>query len=52
MVEVSDSTLDFDRGPKLQMYARGGVPEYWILNPIAGELERHRGPRADGTYAA
>ncbi len=38
-VEVlSPSTAASDRGRKLQMYARYGVPEYWIVDP-AGRLE-------------
>ena len=32
VMEVSDSTLAFDRGPNLRLYARNGVPEYWIIN--------------------
>lgn len=39
-VEVlSPSTAANDRGRKLQMFARYGVPEYWIVDPDAGRLE-------------
>jgi Uma2 family endonuclease len=31
-VEVSDSTLSFDRKRKMPLYAAAGVPELWILN--------------------
>ena len=50
--EVADSSLDYDRETKLEIYARGGVVEYWILNVRDGEIEVHTQPRADGTYAS
>jgi len=31
-VEVSDTTLEHDAWTKLDLYARAGVPEYWILD--------------------
>jgi len=30
VIEVSDSSIQYDRGPKLQVYARHGVREVWI----------------------
>jgi Uma2 family endonuclease len=47
VVEVSDSSLAFDRGPKLAMYARAGIGEYWILNLVDRRLEVHRRPLAE-----
>ena len=42
-VEVlSRSTEVRDRGRKMQMFARFGVPEYWIVDPVANTLEVHR----------
>lgn len=32
IVEVSDSTLTFDREVKLPLYARAGIPEAWIVD--------------------
>lgn len=49
LVEVSDTTLAYDRGRKRDLYARNGVPEYWILDLAAGALEIHRAP-ATGRY--
>jgi Uma2 family endonuclease len=39
-VEVlSPGTLRNDRGRKMQMFVRYGVPEYWILDPFARTIE-------------
>ena len=32
LVEVSGSTLDYDRDVKRSLYARAGLPEVWIVN--------------------
>lgn len=45
-VEVSVTTLAKDLGPKLRMYARAGVPEYWVVVPADGYLLRHTEPAA------
>jgi Uma2 family endonuclease len=44
VVEVSDTTLAFDRGRKSALYARAGIPEYWIVNLVDRILEVHRDP--------
>ena len=47
LIEVSDTTLSYDRNVKLPLYARSGIPEVWILD-LTGELvERHTGPSGD-----
>ena len=46
-VEVSNTSLEFDRKVKLALYARGGIPEVWIVNLAAEEVEVHRSPAAD-----
>ena len=38
LVEVADSSLEFDLGEKLARYAAAGIPEVWIANLRAGEL--------------
>lgn len=48
VVEVSESTLPYDRGPKLAAYARNGIPEYWIVNLEESVVEVHRQPGPDG----
>ena len=48
LVEVADSSLAYDRGPKLALYARHGVPEVWIVDLVGRALEVCREPGADG----
>jgi Uma2 family endonuclease len=38
---VSPSTARIDRGAKLQLYARHGVPYYWIVDPDARRIEAY-----------
>jgi Uma2 family endonuclease len=51
VVEVADSTLEFDREAKGVLYARYNLPEYWIMNLREQVLEVYREPR-DGQYAS
>ncbi|MBV9848072.1 MAG: Uma2 family endonuclease [Armatimonadetes bacterium] len=48
LVEVSDSTLRTDQTVKMRLYARGGVPEYWIVNIRELVLEVYRQPSPEG----
>lgn len=47
LVEVAESSLAFDRHHKGSLYARAGVPDYWIINLVDGTLEVHRAPVPD-----
>jgi Uma2 family endonuclease len=47
VVEVSETTLWYDRNRKSHIYAAGGLQEYWILNVIDHQLEVYRDPVAD-----
>jgi Uma2 family endonuclease len=47
VVEISDSSLDFDRSDKASLYASAGIADYWIVNLIDRRLEVHRRPVAD-----
>ena len=49
-VEVSDSSLVKDRGPKLVSYAQGFIAEYWIVNIVNRQLEVYRRPLPAGIY--
>ena len=46
-VEVANTSLDYDRKVKLALYARSGIPEVWIVNLAANEVEVYRSPVAD-----
>ena len=45
IVEVSDSSLEEDRGDKLQCYAAARIPCYWIINLRANIIEVYTLPR-------
>ena len=38
---LSPSTAAFDRDRKMRMFARYGVPGYWIVDPVVLEIEIH-----------
>ena len=48
VVEVSDVSLRRDRSIKQRLYARHGIPEYWILALPDARLEVYRDPTATG----
>lgn len=50
-VEVGVTTLRVDRRAKARLYAEAGVPEYWIVNPVARQIEVRREP-AGSDYAS
>lgn len=49
VIEVSDSTLEYDRQIKAPMYARAGVAEVWIVN-LADELIETYADATGGEY--
>lgn len=53
VVEVSDSTYEFDRTIKAALYARAGIREYWavdVRNSSAPRLLVHLEPHETGYY--
>ena len=48
-IEVSDSTLRYDRLTKTLLYAEYGVPEVWVINVKKNLLEVYRNPQ-NGKY--
>ncbi|MEG4814030.1 Uma2 family endonuclease [Microcoleus sp. K5-D4] len=53
VIEVSDSTLKYDRITKLSLYAETGISNYWIFNLVDNELEMHSEPyrKQNGSYS-
>jgi Uma2 family endonuclease len=49
LVEVSETTLRFDRTIKSSLYARSGIADYWIVNLVDQQLEVHRNPVPDSS---
>lgn len=47
LLEVSDTSYDYDKEIKRSLYAQAGVPEYWIVNLEKGEVEAYSGPVGD-----
>jgi Uma2 family endonuclease len=47
IVELSESTLAYDRSRKASLYARAGIADYWIVNLVNNQLEVRRDPRPD-----
>ena len=50
VIEVADTSLRYDRTVKLRLYARAGIPEYWIVDANTETLEIYRSP-SGGRYA-
>lgn len=44
LIEVADSSLDYDRGEKSALYAEAGIKDYWIVNLIDSQIEGYRDP--------
>ncbi len=50
VIEVCDSTLEFDRLGKGRGYAREGILVYWIVNVADRQIEVYTGPTPTGGY--
>ena len=51
IIEVSDSTVAYDRNVKLPKYAQAGVPEVWLANLPHGFIDKFVDPdTATGRY--
>ena len=46
MVEVADTTLQFDLTVKALLYARAGIEDYWVLDLNGRRMIVHRNPVA------
>jgi len=50
VIEVADTTLDYDLSVKAGLYARAAIPEYWVLNLRERKLHVFR-LSSGGNYA-
>ncbi len=51
VIEVAGESLRLDRHSKAALYARAGIPEYWIVNLADATIEVHREPDPpNGSY--
>ncbi|HEX5272636.1 MAG TPA: Uma2 family endonuclease [Gemmataceae bacterium] len=50
VIEVADSSFDFDTNQKRLLYARAGIREYWVVDINGRRLLVYRDPQA-GDYA-
>ena len=51
VVEISDTTVRYDRIVKASLYARAGIPEYWVVDVPQKRLIVHRAP-SNGEYTS
>ena len=49
LIEVSDSTVSYDRSTKIRLYAEAGIEEVWLVNLPKQILEVHTEPQT-GKY--
>lgn len=48
VIEVAESSLEYDRRVKVPLYARQGIPEAWLANLNERHLVAHLDPTPDG----
>jgi len=48
LVEVADSSLDYDRNTKVPLYAEAGIVEYWLVNLVDEQIIVYRNPGPGG----
>jgi len=51
VIEVADTTLDYDLGDKLRAYEKGGIKEYWVVDIGKKAVHIYRLPAQEHHYA-
>ena len=51
IIEVADTTLDYDSGDKLRAYEKGGIKEYWIIDVGKKAVNIYKLPPQGHIYA-
>ena len=49
VIEVSDSSLDFDTGEKASLYASAGIADYWVVDLVNRQVIVFRDPRPEAS---
>lgn len=49
VVEVAESTLNYDKDVKATLYAKAGIPEYWLIDIEQSQILTHQRP-SGGVY--
>ena len=47
LIEVADTTLEFDRDEKIPRYAESQIPEVWLVNAIEREVAQYARPKGN-----
>lgn len=50
IVEISDTSLDYDLGDKASLYASVAIADYWVVDLVNRQLVVMRDPVADATH--
>lgn len=50
IVEIAETSLEYDRTHKASLYAKAGITDYWIVNVIDRQVEIYRGPVSDSGF--
>lgn len=48
VVEVADTSIDYDREVKAPLYARLGIGEFWLVDLVRESIEVYRRPSPEG----
>ena len=52
IIEIADTSLEYDRTEKMSLYAAAGIPEYWIVNLVERCVEVYREPASPAAGTA
>jgi hypothetical protein len=51
VIEVADTSAELDRADKVPLYSRSGIPEVWVVDLSARQIDVYRAPTSDGYLA-
>lgn len=51
IIEIAETSQDYDLGAKAHLYARAGIEDYWVIDTSPARLYVHRQPVADPNAA-